>query len=96
MLANSSSEVALDTCLDEFLAGRDWNAGLGPNTDIAELLPLMEVAELLREVAKRTPPMEEPRQQRLFGRMREWLRPTVARPVGGEMGAVRDMGLAQH
>ena len=95
MLANTSSEVALDECLDRFLAGRDWDAGLGPNVDVAELLPLMQVAELLREVAKRTPPMEQPRQQRLLEKMRDWLRPAVARQRGGDMGRGSQPGMGQ-
>ena len=78
--------VLLDAYVDILLAGEDWRAQLNDDRGTAEIVPHMEMAEIVLAVARRAPP--KPDQQT---RMRTWRR--VVRRVGDAISPI-SVGLA--
>ena len=86
MPANHPAEMVLDECLDRMFEGSEWVSLVSLEGELREVLDLMEVAELLRLVAARTPKMAEPRRMHVLGRLREWIAQTVHVRGGEEVG----------
>ena len=86
MLDNSPTEVVLDQCLDRMFEGGEWVSLVSLEGELREVFDLMEVAELLRLVAARTPKLDEPRRIHVLGRLREWIAQTVHLRGGEEVG----------
>jgi hypothetical protein len=84
--ANHPAELVLDECLDRMFEGSEWVSLVSLEGELREVLDLMEVAELLRLVAARTPKMAEPRRMHVLGRLREWIAQTVHVRGGEEVG----------
>ena len=84
MPANSDSELVLDQCLDRMLAGNEWTSLVTLEGQLREVIDLMEVAELLRLLAARTPQMPEPRREHVLDRLRQWIQQTVRHGGGRE------------
>jgi hypothetical protein len=48
-------EALLDACVDSLLAGEDWRANLRDDRGTDEILPRMEMAEIVLAVARQSP-----------------------------------------
>lgn len=70
---------ALDACIEQLLAGRDWRRALPNDQTRAEIVALMEVAEWLLESAGRTPRVPARVRQRVWTRVWRALHPPNAR-----------------
>ena len=85
MPVNSTTEVVLDECLDRMFEGSEWVSLVSLEGELREVIDLMEVAELLRLVAARTPKMAEPRRMHVLGKLRDWIAQTVHLRGGEEV-----------
>ena len=86
MPANHPAEVVLDECLDRMFEGSEWVSLVSLEGELREVIDLMEVEELLRLVAARTPKMAEPRRMHVLGKLRDWIAQTVHLRGGEEVG----------
>ena len=86
MPVNTAGELVLDQCLDRMFEGNEWFSLITIEGQASEVLDLMEVAELLRQVAARNGPMPELGRRNVLARLRGWIQQTVYRGSGEAMG----------
>ena len=68
--ANAATEAALDICIDELLAGADWEAALPTEPAVRqEVLHLLPVARALLALAGRSGQLTRARKERIWERV---------------------------